>query len=138
MNTINFNEAFNAAEATTPFDQLITVLNMAQKAVKAERDRLSKDDTAEIKFIDKDIHHTNRISLTNVIIQSFGEQCALAAVFTFNKSLHETLPLRRRENYITNNVLTQPGPKAETGISKNFRFKIFTITNKFNTPVWCF
>ena len=51
MNTINFNEAFDAAEATTPFDQLITVLNMAQKAVKAERDRLSKDDTAEIKFI---------------------------------------------------------------------------------------
>ena len=50
MNTINFNEAFNVAEATTPFDQLITVLNMAQKAVKAERDRLSKDDTAEIKF----------------------------------------------------------------------------------------
>ena len=51
MNTINFNEAFIAAEATTPFDQLIAVLNMAQKAVKAERDRLSKDDTAEIKFI---------------------------------------------------------------------------------------
>tara|TARA_B110000091_G_scaffold164322_1_gene175485 strand:- start:584 stop:973 length:390 start_codon:yes stop_codon:yes gene_type:complete len=50
MNTINFNEAFIAAEATTPFDQLITVLNMAQKAVKTERDRLSKDDTAEVKF----------------------------------------------------------------------------------------
>jgi hypothetical protein len=50
MNTINFNEAFIAVEATTPFDQLIAVLSMAQKAVKIERDRLSKDDTAEVKF----------------------------------------------------------------------------------------
>jgi hypothetical protein len=50
MNTINFNEAFDEAKATTPFDQLIAVLTMAQKAVRVERDRLSKDDNAEVKF----------------------------------------------------------------------------------------
>ena len=49
-NSINFNEVFNAAEATTPFDQLLAVLGMAQKAVKAERDRLTKDEVAEEKF----------------------------------------------------------------------------------------
>jgi hypothetical protein len=47
---INFNEVFEHAEATTPFDQLIAVLNTAQKAVKAERDRIYKDETAETKF----------------------------------------------------------------------------------------
>ena len=36
-NSIDFNAAFTEAEATTSFDQLLTVLNMATKAVKAER-----------------------------------------------------------------------------------------------------
>jgi len=49
-NSIDFTAAFNEAEATTSFDQLITVLSMATKAVKAERDRLTRDDTAEDKF----------------------------------------------------------------------------------------
>ena len=50
MNTINFNEAFDAAEATNAYDKLVTVLNMTVKAVKAERDRLMKDDLAHANF----------------------------------------------------------------------------------------
>lgn len=49
-NSIDFNAAFTEAEATTSFDQLLTVLNMATKSVKAERDRLTKDETSEVKF----------------------------------------------------------------------------------------
>ena len=50
MNTINFTEAFTANEATNNYDKLVTVLNMTVKAVKAERDRLVKDDVAHAKF----------------------------------------------------------------------------------------
>ena len=46
---------------------------------------------AQIKFIHKHIDNTNQIVLVNIIIQSFGKQCTLAAVFVFDKTLHETL-----------------------------------------------
>ena len=50
MNTINFTEAFTAAEATNNYDKLFVVLTMTAKAVKEERDRLIKDDVAHAKF----------------------------------------------------------------------------------------
>jgi len=51
MNTsINFDEIFAEAEANTPFDQLIAVLQTAQKRVKAERDRIHKGAETQVKF----------------------------------------------------------------------------------------
>jgi len=49
---INFNEVFEHAEATTPFDQLIAVLDAAKRSVKAERNRLQADAALETKFRD--------------------------------------------------------------------------------------
>jgi arginine/lysine/ornithine decarboxylase len=49
---INFNEVFDHAEATTPFDQLIAVLDTAKRSVKAERNRLQADAALETKFRD--------------------------------------------------------------------------------------
>jgi hypothetical protein len=41
------------------------------------------------------------------------KQSALAGVFTFNKTLHKSLPLKLWENHITHHVLTQSGPVSE-------------------------
>lgn len=49
-NSINFNEIYAENEAVTSFDKLITVLQVAQKRVRAERDRLAKDAETQEKF----------------------------------------------------------------------------------------
>ena len=49
-NSIDFAAAFVEAQATTPFDKLIATMNLATRAVKAERDRLTKDADAQTKF----------------------------------------------------------------------------------------
>jgi len=46
---------------------------------------------AQIKLIDKNIDQPHRVVLTDVIIQMFGEQSALAAIFAFNETLQKTL-----------------------------------------------
>ena len=50
MTAINFQEAFNEAEANSDFDRLLVVLHLTSKAVKAERDRLDKDGASATKF----------------------------------------------------------------------------------------
>src|SRR5215469_7406576 len=42
----------------------------------------------QIKFIDKNIDHTNWIVLANPILQTFGEQRALPSILPFNDALH--------------------------------------------------
>jgi hypothetical protein len=48
----------------------------------------TKTEIAEIKFIDKDINHTHRVVVVDPLFKALGEQGALAAVKTFDKSLH--------------------------------------------------
>ena len=42
----------------------------------------------EIEFIDERLNDSDRIILADIVIETFGEQCALGSVFTFNKTLH--------------------------------------------------
>ena len=44
--------------------------------------------TGEIQIVKEDIDDPNRAVLGDVIIQSFGEQGRLVAIFAFNKSAH--------------------------------------------------
>ena len=71
----------------------------------------AKAQATQIKLINKHIDHANGIVLANIIVQSFGEQSALAAVFSLNKTLHKDLPLKLWENHIMHPVFTQPGSK---------------------------
>ncbi len=67
---------------------------MITRSACRQRLNSAKAQTTEIKFINEHIDDANRIILTNLIIQSFGKQCALAAVIAFNKTLHKTLPTK--------------------------------------------
>src|SRR3546814_9028353 len=42
----------------------------------------------KINLIDKDIDNAYRVVLANVIVQTLGQQCKLASVLAFDKSLH--------------------------------------------------
>ena len=59
----------------------------------------------QIKLVDKDINHLNRILLVDPIIQAFGKKRRLPAIFPLNKALHP-IPRKSRENHITHNVFT--------------------------------
>ena len=50
--------------------------------------RALKPKGLQIQLIDKTIHRPDRIVLTDVIIQSFGEQNALSPALTLDESLH--------------------------------------------------
>jgi len=52
----------------------------------------AKAEAAKIKLIHENIDHPNRIVFTDPVIQPFGKQCALAAVFTLNETLHQKTP----------------------------------------------
>ena len=48
-------------------------------------------ETAQIQLIDKDIDHANGVIFGDVIIQSFGEKCALLAVLALDKVGHRRI-----------------------------------------------
>src|SRR5262245_49527983 len=50
-----------------------------------------KSQFRQIKLINKDIDHPNRIVLIDPVFQAFGKQCALLAIRALNETLHPTL-----------------------------------------------
>ncbi len=61
----------------------------------------AKAKIAKIKLIHKHVDHPNRIIFVNPVIQLLGKQSALTSVHALNKTLHQTLPRKSRENHIT-------------------------------------
>jgi hypothetical protein len=57
----------------------------------------------EIKLVDKDINHANRIVRVDPIIQVFGEKCELLPIGPLNGALHP-IPHKSRENHVTQGV----------------------------------
>ncbi len=55
-----------------------------------------KTQTAQIKLIDKDIDHPNRIVFADPVLQSLGKQGALIAIYALDKTLHHGLPSKDR------------------------------------------
>jgi hypothetical protein len=57
-----------------------------------------KSKTAEIKLVNKDINHTNRIVFTNSILKCIWKKIALQAINALNKTLHQILPQETEES----------------------------------------
>jgi hypothetical protein len=53
----------------------------------------------QIQLIDKHVNDPYRVILSYVVVEVLGEQCALRTIFAFDKSLHQSLPLLRREMF---------------------------------------
>ncbi|OOO00933.1 MAG: hypothetical protein USCGTAYLOR_02863 [Chromatiales bacterium USCg_Taylor] len=65
----------------------------------------------EIEFIDERLNNPDRILLADIVLEPFGEQCALGPVFTFNKTLHGSAVYVVRPISIPSfHVFTQPRP----------------------------
>src|SRR5580693_3373967 len=54
---------------------------------------------SQIKLIDKNVDHTNRIVLANPILKAFGEQRALLSILALNEAPHPTPPQKLRRNH---------------------------------------
>jgi hypothetical protein len=59
----------------------------------------AKLEISEIKLIDKNVDHTNRIVLANPILKAFGEQRALPSILALNEAPHPTLRKKLRRNH---------------------------------------
>src|SRR6202035_4166359 len=46
----------------------------------------------QIKLVDKNVNHTNRVVLVDPIIQAFGKQRRLPAIGPLDEALHRDLP----------------------------------------------
>ena len=73
----------------------------------------AKAQAAQIKLIDKGIDHPNRIVFSDPLVKPLGKQRAWPAINALNKSLHQILPIKGRENHSTVSVFTQSGPGAD-------------------------
>src|SRR3974390_771170 len=65
-----------------------------------------KTKLVQIQFIDKHVNDPYRVILGDVVVQMLGEQCALRTIFAFDKSLHQSLPLRRREMFYATKIIS--------------------------------
>ena len=68
----------------------------------------------EIEFIDERLNDSDRILLADIVIEPFGEQCALGSVFTFYETLHgfatqSVLTI----SILSYHVFTQPRPVSD-------------------------
>jgi len=66
----------------------------------------------QIKRIDKHVDHTNGVALADEIIEAFGQQGRLPAIWPRNEALHPIPPTESRENHSGGRVFTQPGSFA--------------------------
>ncbi len=53
-----------------------------------------KTETAQVKLVDENINHTNRIVFVDPVLQALRELRALLAIHTLDKALHDTSPVR--------------------------------------------
>src|SRR5262249_41244348 len=67
----------------------------------------------QIKRIDKHVDHTNGVALADEIIEAFGQQGRLPAIWPRNEALHPIPPTESRENHSGGRVFTQPRSEAE-------------------------
>src|SRR5262245_18887504 len=67
----------------------------------------------QIKRIDKHVDHTNGVALADEIIEAFGQQGRLPAIWPRNEALHPIPPTESRENHSGGRVFTQPGSETE-------------------------
>ena len=58
----------------------------------------------KIERLHERIDHTNRIVLSDPVLQALGKQCALPAIRPFNEAPHPTLPQIARESYRENQI----------------------------------
>src|SRR5450759_480365 len=63
-----------------------------------------KTQLAQIKLIDEDIDHSNRIGLGNIVIEAFGQHDALRSVLALYETLHLCVP-----TYTVTSVTTYTG-----------------------------
>src|SRR5262249_55452192 len=59
------------------------------------------------------VDHTNGVALADEIIEAFGQQGRLPAIWPRNEALHPIPPTESRENHSGGRVFTQPGSIAE-------------------------
>jgi hypothetical protein len=77
---------------------------------------------AKIKFIDKDIDHSHRVGIRNIVVEKFRQQNSLSSILALNETLHKSAPnvcpdttikaCRDICVYIEHYVFTQSGPKG--------------------------
>src|SRR5271167_3339440 len=78
----------------------------------------AKAKLSQIKLLDKNVDHTNRIVLADPVFHAFRKQRALPAIRSLNKALHQ-IPRKSSEepyrgNQIRRCVFTQAGSLADT------------------------
>src|SRR5262249_46441655 len=61
------------------------------------------------------VDHTNGVAPADEIIEAFGQQGRLPAIWPRNEALHPIPPTESRENHSGGRVFTQPGSKAALG-----------------------
>ena len=72
---------------------------IGRPAGRQRRDPVEPE-AAKIELIDEDVDRPNRVVLADPVFQALGKQRALAAIDTFHKTLHQTLP-PKHERIIT-------------------------------------
>src|SRR5271169_5305794 len=76
----------------------------------------AKPEPRQIKLLDKDLNHPNRIVLADPVLQAFRKQRVLPTIRPLNKALHPIPPQIAQESYrknqIRRRVFTQPGSFA--------------------------
>ncbi|GLF43335.1 hypothetical protein VNPA141709_60990 [Pseudomonas aeruginosa] len=66
---------------------------MIRRAASFGGNHAAETQPPEIEFIDEHIDYSHRIGVRDVIIQSLGQQCALASMLALDETLHGLSPL---------------------------------------------
>ena len=70
----------------------------------------------QVQLIDKHVNHANCAFFSDVIVDAFGKQGGLIAVFAFDESTLGGCPLPRKFDYISKGVFTQLRLEADEWI----------------------
>jgi hypothetical protein len=84
-----------------------------------------KAETPQIEGIDKSVNDTDRVVLTDPIVQAFGKQGGLAAIHAFDKASHR-IPQTRLGDHTIGRVLTLPRSKKAF---KRSRVRVCSLVN---------
>ena len=103
----------NAIEVSVDVD-LKQGRGMVGRAARRTWLHAAKTLLAEIKLINENVNHANRIVFVHILIQPLREQSTLVTVLAFDKARHRIPPPpTSQENHTMQGVFTQPGSKAD-------------------------
>ncbi len=71
---------------------------MVGRTARGFRIDTTEPQAAQIKRLDKDLDHPDRVVLRNKIFERFRKERALAAIQTLDKALHQNLPTNPGES----------------------------------------